>query len=143
MECSLFLKHRRGKIITILQCTNFKSPEAKIKTAVLTPPAEVKKLKKKRNKKRLEALLSYLQRLVEEKGLPPSRLMLQHAAAAPPMTPAQKPEQEATSKLSEPPAQPTEQNKPDASMDESTNVQLVEGEESNDSQSPSIKCPSC
>ena len=54
--------------------------------------------------------------------------MLQHAAAAPPMTPAQKPEQEATSKLSEPPAQPTEQNKPDASMDESTNVQLVEGE---------------
>ena len=33
-------------------------------------------------KKRLEALLAYHQRLVEEKGLPPSRLMLQQAAAA-------------------------------------------------------------
>ena len=32
------------------------------------------------NAKKLEALLAYQKRLVEERGLPPSRLMLQHAA---------------------------------------------------------------
>ena len=35
-------------------------------------------------KKRLEALLAYHQRLVTEKGLPPSRLMKQHAAVLAP-----------------------------------------------------------
>ena len=33
-------------------------------------------------KKRLEAFLSYHQHMVEDKGLPPSRLMLQHTAVS-------------------------------------------------------------
>ena len=37
------------------------------------------------NKKKLESLLSYQERLVREKGLPPSRLMLQHAADVQPL----------------------------------------------------------
>ena len=48
---------------------------------------EILKGKKKISKKRLEALLSYQKRLVEEKGLPPSRLMLEQAALAPPSPP--------------------------------------------------------
>ena len=40
-----------------------------------------KKKKKKGGRKKLESLISYQERLVKEKGLPPSRLMLQHAAA--------------------------------------------------------------
>ena len=37
------------------------------------------------SKKKLESLLSYQERLAREKGLPPSRLMLQHAAVVPPL----------------------------------------------------------
>ena len=85
-ECSLLLKHSKGKITTTLQfSTVTKSPSV--------PQAE--KVKKTKNgqtkktrgsKKKLEALLSYQQRLVKEKGLPPSRLMLQHAAVETPST---------------------------------------------------------
>ena len=50
--------------------------------------AEVISRKKGLSKKRLEALLSYQERLVEEKGLPPSRLMLEKAAATPPSPPS-------------------------------------------------------
>ena len=45
-----------------------------------------------KKKKNLSKLLDYHQKLVEEKGLPPSKLMLKHAAKAPsPLPPAQKP----------------------------------------------------
>mgnify|MGYP007123565965 FL=1 len=40
------------------------------------------KRKKGKNKTRLEDLLSFQKRLVEEKGLPPSKLMLEQAALA-------------------------------------------------------------
>ena len=83
-ECSLLLKHSKGKIITILKSTGpriFKQKDPS-PTPPDSTPAEKKKKKKRGNKqKRLEALLSYHQRLVQEKGLPPSKLMLQHAVA--------------------------------------------------------------
>ena len=40
---------------------------------------------RKMSKKKLESLLSYQERLAREKGLPPSRLMLQHAAVVLPL----------------------------------------------------------
>ena len=60
-------------------------PEPKVQS--YAPPASSPVERKKRNKgskkKRLDALLAYHQRLVVEKGMPPSRLMLKHAAEAP------------------------------------------------------------
>ena len=84
MDCSLLLKHSKGKIITTLTASNVWRNEAKAPTTVLSQgeKEKVKKKKKKRSKKRLEDLLTFHQRLVEEKGLPPSRLMLKHAASA-------------------------------------------------------------
>ena len=81
-ECSLLLKHSKGKVIATLQCTT------PIKTTTSsnfsTPSAEEEKKKKRRRKggkkRKLEKLLAYHQRLVAEKGLPPSRLMEEHAA---------------------------------------------------------------
>ena len=82
-ECSLFLKHSDGRITATLQCTTSSA------SSTSTPPAgEFKKKKKKKKKskgnkkRRFEALLAFHQRLVDEKGLPPSRLMKQHAAAS-------------------------------------------------------------
>ena len=80
-ECSLFLKHSDGRITATLQCTTSSA------SSTSTPPAgELKKKKKKKSKgnkkRRFEALLAFHQRLVDEKGLPPSRLMKQHAAAS-------------------------------------------------------------
>ena len=80
-ECSLFLKHSDGRITATLQST---TPST---SSTSTPPAgELKKKKKKKSKgnkkKRFEDLLAFHQRLVDEKGLPPSRLMKQHAAAS-------------------------------------------------------------
>ena len=80
-ECSLLLKHSKGKVIATLQCTT------PVKTSLLSlsPPAKEKKKKRKGSKKRrLEKLLAYHQCMVEEKGLPPSRLMEEHAASAKP-----------------------------------------------------------
>ena len=83
-ECSLILKHSKGKVTTILTSRSSRLPEpGNQKTASKTPAGDNKR-KKGHSKKRLEALLSFQKRLVEEKGLPPSRLMLEQAAAAPP-----------------------------------------------------------
>ena len=104
VDCSLFLKHSKGKVSTILKCSQvvLKSPEARnsspLSSSPTLPHAERKKKKRNtRGKKKLESMLSYHQRLVVEKGLPPSRLMLEHAALAeslPPVngTELQKPE---------------------------------------------------
>ena len=89
VECSLTLKHSKGKITAMLQCTTPASSSAPSSTS----SAEKKKKKRKRNKeKSLKALLDYHQRLVVEKGLPPSRLMEQQAAAAAAVSPAPVPE---------------------------------------------------
>ena len=80
-ECSLMLKHSKGRVTTILTSSSLKVPAPKISAEVITR-------KKGLSKKRLEALLSYQKRLVEEKGLPPSRLMLEKAAATPPLPPS-------------------------------------------------------
>ena len=93
VDCSLVMKHSQGKVITILKCSAVvvKNPEARNSSTVSSSPTlphagEKRKKKKKRNKggkkKKLAAMLSYHQRLVVEKGLPPSRLMLEHAALA-------------------------------------------------------------
>ena len=80
-ECSLFLKHSDGRTTATLQCSTSST------SSTSTPPAgELKTKKKKKSKgnkkRRFEALLAFHQRLVDEKGLPPSRLMKQHAAAS-------------------------------------------------------------
>jgi hypothetical protein len=82
-DCSLLLKHSKGKITTILKSTGSRILKKKdpSPTPPISTPAEKKRKKKRGNKqKRLKALLAYHQRLVVEKGLPPSKLMLQHAA---------------------------------------------------------------
>jgi hypothetical protein len=76
-ECSLILKHNKGNVTVKLQSTNKVSS---LPQAPLSASPAVKKRKKTSKKKRLERLLAYHQRLVEERGLPPSRLMLQQAA---------------------------------------------------------------
>ena len=84
-ECSLLLKHSKGRVTFSLQGTTSakSSSVAEISPSPVSSANNKKKRKqKRRSKKRLEALLSYHQRLVEEKGLPPSRLMLQQAGAA-------------------------------------------------------------
>ena len=78
-ECSLLLKHNKGKVTVKLQSTSNVSSTPQ---ASLSASPAAKKRKKKSKKKRLERLLAFHQRLVEEKGLPPSRLMLQQAAVA-------------------------------------------------------------
>ena len=91
-DCTLLLKHSKGKVTTILKCSKLvASSDARNSVpqpAVSPTQAEVAKRKKKRrkmSKKKLESLLSYQERLAREKGLPPSRLMLQHAAVVPPL----------------------------------------------------------
>ena len=77
LECSLLLKHSKGKVTTTLQ---FSAATASSSDSQAVKKKKTKKKKTKMNAKKLEALLAYQKRLVEEKGLPPSRLMLQHAA---------------------------------------------------------------
>ena len=82
-QCSLLLKHSNGRTETILK-SSLMNPEPKVKRS--SPPAPSLVERKKRNKgnkkKRLEALFAYHQRMVVEKGMPPSKLMLEHAAQA-------------------------------------------------------------
>ena len=77
LECSLLLKHSDGKITSTLQYSS----------STLPPPlSQAEKVKKKhakktkRSTKKLDSLLAFQKHLVEEKGLPPTMLMLQHAA---------------------------------------------------------------
>ena len=104
IECSLLLKHSKGKVITTLKCSvGWPIPNAG-SNRHLTPSTQAKekggtKKKKKNNKggkkRKLESLLAYHQHLVEEKGLPPSRLMLEQGAQkqlSSPSTESQKPE---------------------------------------------------
>ena len=78
-ECSLLLKHSKGKVTFSLQGTTKSSSLAEISLPLISSAKKKKRKQKRKSQKRLEALLSYQQRLVEEKGLPPSRLMLKHA----------------------------------------------------------------
>ena len=103
IECSLLLKHSKGKVITTLKCSSDLKPPKAGGVSNLTPSTQAEekgRMKKKTNskggkKKKLASLLAYHQRLVVEKGLPPSRLMLEQAAQTPLSSPAkgsQKPE---------------------------------------------------
>ena len=78
-ECSLLLKHSKGKVVATLQCTKSNTPSAQSSSTPLSSSAKRKK-KKGGKQRKLEKLLAYHQRLVVEKGLPPSRLMEEHAA---------------------------------------------------------------
>ena len=78
-ECSLQLKHSKGRVTATLQCTTTVKPFTS--SPSLSPSAKKKK-RKGGKKKKLEKLLAYHQRLVAEKGLPPSRLMEEHAATS-------------------------------------------------------------
>jgi hypothetical protein len=83
VECSLLLKHSKGNIITVLTTSMLRSSEAK--ASLSSKSSQADKTKKKKNKgdkkKKLESLISFQQKLVKEKGLPPTKLMMQHAAA--------------------------------------------------------------
>ena len=91
LDCSLMLKHSKGMVNTILKCNVVVgSPDARKpspQSAASSPQTQERKKKKKKKRKnnggrkKLESLISYQERLTKEKGLPPSRLMLQHAAA--------------------------------------------------------------
>ena len=77
IECSLLLKHSKGKVITTLKCSvGWPIPNAG-SNCHLTPSTQAKEkggTKKKKNnnkggkKRKLESLLASHQRLVEEKG---------------------------------------------------------------------------
>ena len=83
-ECSLLLKHSKGKVFASLQCTTTAQPTTPVSPSPsLSPSAKRRKKKSGGKKQKLEKLLAYHQRLVVEKGLPPSRLMEEHAAASP------------------------------------------------------------
>ena len=87
VECSLTLKHSKGRVTTILISSSPRIMKPMNPTDESTLPsisiqADKKRQKKGNKKKRLEALISFQERLVKEKGLPPSRIMLEHAAAA-------------------------------------------------------------
>ena len=82
-ECSLLLKHSKGKVTVTMQCTTPATPLAMSSSTSLSSSAKRKK-KKGGKKRKLEKLLAYHQRLVVEKGLPPSRLMEEHAALSTP-----------------------------------------------------------
>jgi hypothetical protein len=102
-ECSLLLKHSKGEIITILTTSVSRSSEARAPVTSKASQAEKTK-KKKKNKgnktKRLESLISFQQKLVRDKGLPATKLMMQHAAAEESSpSPAQTTEQEKNSEL--------------------------------------------
>ena len=79
LECSLLLKHSKGKVTTTLQ---FSAPTASssdsqaVSVKKKKTKISAKQKRTKMNAKKLEALLAYQKRLVEERGLPPSRLML-------------------------------------------------------------------
>ena len=77
-ECNLLLKHSKGQIKTILRTRSAKIlyPKVLPSAALLFTPEEKKKKEQGNKKKKLEALLSYHQYLVKDKGLPPSRIML-------------------------------------------------------------------
>ena len=80
-DCSICLECKKSKITTLLKVSQLRSFDAKSSklTPASEPEAEIKK--KKNSSKRLQKLLAYHQRLVTDKGLLPSRLMLQLAAA--------------------------------------------------------------
>ena len=87
VKCSLTLKHSKGRVTTILKSSSPRIMKPMNPTDESTLPsisiqADKKRQKKGNKKKRLEALISFQERLVKEKGLPPSRIMLEHAAAA-------------------------------------------------------------
>jgi hypothetical protein len=85
LECTLTLQHKLGKITTTIQCHSYMSLDAK---ALPSEKCQADKLKKKKKNKggkskKLESLLLYHKRLVDEKGLPESELMKKHAAISP------------------------------------------------------------
>ena len=78
-ECSLLLKHSNGKVFATLQCTTPTTTSTPTNSSTSLSSSAKRKKKKKGGKRKLEKLLAYHQRLVVEKGLPPSRLMEKHA----------------------------------------------------------------
>ena len=81
-ECSLVLKHSNGRVIATLQCATTTQPTTSVASSPSLSSSAKRKKKKKKKKQNLEKLLAYHQRLVVEKGLPPSRLMEEHAATS-------------------------------------------------------------
>ena len=82
-ECSLLLEYKNGKV---------GNSETRIPAVAPKSQTEKKKQESGRKKKKIAKLLDHNKQLVEEKGLPPSNLMLKHAIQAPSnIPPTQKP----------------------------------------------------
>ena len=98
-ECSLLLEHKNGKVTTTFKVCKVLKSEARAPKTDLKSQAEKKNQKK--GCKKLTKLLAYHKRLCDEKGLPPSSLMVQHAAESSSSSPPdQKPSQEGSAHLS-------------------------------------------
>ena len=71
---SILLKQSNGRTETILKSTSM-NPKPKVQSSAPPVSAPVKRKSRSKGsiKKRIGALLSYHQRLVVEKGMPPSR----------------------------------------------------------------------
>ena len=85
-DCSLLLQCRGGRVITTLKVIGPRLQEVSAAKSSLLPKSQAethkKQKKNKSTKQNLVKLLKYHQRKVQEDGLPPSRLMLKHPAAA-------------------------------------------------------------
>ena len=99
-ECSLLLEYKNGKVTTTLKVGKVNSSEARTPALTSKSQAEKNKQGSGGKKKKLAKLLDYHKRLVEEKGLPPSNLMVKHAAQATSIhLPAQEPKAKDVSKF--------------------------------------------
>lgn len=97
-ECSLLLEHTNGKVTTTFKVS--KDVKSDVKAPKTDSKSLAEKKKQPRGGKKLAKLLAYHKSLVDDKGLPPSNLMVQHAAEmSSPSPPAQKPRQEGGSPL--------------------------------------------
>ena len=77
-ECSLLFEYKNGNVTTTLKVCKVLKSEARAPTTDSKSLAEI--TKKKKVEKKLSKLLAYHKRLVDEKGLSPSNLLLQHSA---------------------------------------------------------------
>ena len=77
-ECSLLMECKNGKVTTTLKVTKVRNSEARTPASTKRSQAEKTKKGSSGKKKNLVKLLAYHKRLVEEKSLPLSNLMLKH-----------------------------------------------------------------
>ena len=79
VDCSLFLKHRKGGVSTTLKCYKhnlIKDPSHASNS--ISPATRKKSRSSKEKERRFKSLIHFQQQLSRNHGLPPSRLMIQN-----------------------------------------------------------------